>query len=158
MSKTANRAVAAILNEYERSITDLIGVLKNISANHLIKIRDTNTDDTDCVSIQSILAHICKSSYGYLNLILVNQNKSKCIVPSNFTFINVDVYIKELRKVVEMNKKHLGNLPDTVLESTKKEDTINTSWGQLYTIEQLLEHAIVHVLRHRFQIENFLKQ
>jgi hypothetical protein len=32
-----------------------------------------------------------------------------------------------------------------------------TSWGQLYDIEQLMEHAIVHVLRHRRQIEQYKK-
>jgi len=35
--------------------------------------------------------------------------------------------------------------------------TIDSRWGQRYDLEQLLEHAIVHVLRHRRQIER-LKQ
>ena len=33
---------------------------------------------------------------------------------------------------------------------------IKTEWGQEYDFEQLLEHAIVHILRHRRQIERFL--
>ena len=33
---------------------------------------------------------------------------------------------------------------------------IITSWGQRYDIDQLLEHAIVHVLKHRRQIERFI--
>jgi hypothetical protein len=32
----------------------------------------------------------------------------------------------------------------------------NTAWGQVYDFEQFMEHAIVHVLRHRRQIERFL--
>ena len=28
-------------------------------------------------------------------------------------------------------------------------------WGPQYDLEQLLEHAIVHILRHRRQIEKF---
>jgi hypothetical protein len=31
-----------------------------------------------------------------------------------------------------------------------------TRWGVDYNIDQLFEHAIVHVLRHRRQIEKFL--
>jgi len=31
-------------------------------------------------------------------------------------------------------------------------------WGVTYDAEQMLEHAIVHILRHRRQIEIFLKQ
>jgi hypothetical protein len=35
---------------------------------------------------------------------------------------------------------------------------INAGWGVRYDVEQLLEHAIVHVLRHRRQIEKFMWQ
>jgi hypothetical protein len=33
---------------------------------------------------------------------------------------------------------------------------IPARWGPVYDLEQLLEHMIVHVLRHRRQIERFL--
>ena len=33
---------------------------------------------------------------------------------------------------------------------------IESNWGQSYDFEQMLEHAIVHILRHRRQIERFL--
>ncbi len=35
---------------------------------------------------------------------------------------------------------------------------INSRWGVVYNLETLLEHAIVHVLRHRRQIEKFIPQ
>ena len=33
---------------------------------------------------------------------------------------------------------------------------IQSGWGTVYDLEQLLEHAVVHMLRHRRQIERFL--
>jgi hypothetical protein len=33
-----------------------------------------------------------------------------------------------------------------------------TGWGVTYNLEQLLEHAIAHLLRHRRQIEKFMLQ
>ena len=33
---------------------------------------------------------------------------------------------------------------------------MQSGWGQVYDFEQLFEHAIVHVSRHRRQIERFL--
>jgi uncharacterized damage-inducible protein DinB len=33
---------------------------------------------------------------------------------------------------------------------------IKTRWSVTYNLEQLLEHAIVHILRHRRQVERFL--
>ena len=47
-----------------------------------------------------------------------------------------------------------SNLEIEQLDNTKK---INVNWGQQYDIEQLVEHAIVHILRHRRQIEKFIK-
>jgi len=35
---------------------------------------------------------------------------------------------------------------------------IPSRWGVTYNLEQLLEHAIVHILRHRRQIEKFMLQ
>ena len=37
-------------------------------------------------------------------------------------------------------------------DSTKK---ITTRWGQIYDTDQLMEHAICHILRHRRQIQGF---
>lgn len=36
--------------------------------------------------------------------------------------------------------------------------TLHTGWEVTYNLEQLLEHAIVHLLRHRRQIEKFMLQ
>ena len=36
--------------------------------------------------------------------------------------------------------------------------SIKTRWGAIYDIEGLLEHAIVHILRHRRQLEKFIWQ
>ncbi|WP_294276359.1 hypothetical protein [uncultured Chryseobacterium sp.] len=46
--------------------------------------------------------------------------------------------------------------PDITLEEFDQSKKINTLWGQQYDVEQMLEHAIVHILRHRRQIENAL--
>jgi hypothetical protein len=36
--------------------------------------------------------------------------------------------------------------------------SMKVRWGPTYDLEQLLEHAIVHILRHRRQIERFLER
>jgi len=47
------------------------------------------------------------------------------------------------------------NLPIQQTDNSKK---VIVNWGQQYDIEQLLEHAIVHIMRHRRQVENFIKR
>lgn len=46
--------------------------------------------------------------------------------------------------------------PDLAVEELDNQQKIMVRWGQLYDVEQLMEHAIVHVLRHRRQVESFL--
>ena len=69
--------------------------------------------------------------------------------------------IKEGFKIRLVNQpeyyfKLFDDFPNLVLEENDNQKKILTSWGQLYDIEQLFEHAIVHILRHRRQIERFL--
>ena len=47
---------------------------------------------------------------------------------------------------------------DTELEQFDESLKIKSSWGQLYDIEQITEHAIVHILRHKRQIEKIKLQ
>jgi hypothetical protein len=46
--------------------------------------------------------------------------------------------------------------PNIPLEEYDPSKKILTHWGQVYDIDQMMEHAIVHVLKHRRQIQRFL--
>lgn len=62
---------------------------------------------------------------------------------------------RALEEMFDYNEELFADYPHlkiTEYDITKK---INVRWGQQYDIEQLFEHAIVHVLRHRRQIEKF---
>ena len=51
------------------------------------------------------------------------------------------------------NEKIFESIKDEELEQQNDSLKIISYWGQLYDIEQLTEHAIVHILRHKRQIE-----
>ncbi len=51
-------------------------------------------------------------------------------------------------------RRHLGALEDTELAPT----TYKSRWGEDYNIEQVLEHAVVHPMRHRIQLERLIAQ
>ena len=60
-----NGAIGALLDEYERALADLKRVLSTVKTDELVTIVDTETKDDDCRSIQTILAHVVRSGYGY---------------------------------------------------------------------------------------------
>jgi hypothetical protein len=57
--------------------------------------------------------------------------------------------------VLQFTDETFDAIYDDDLERYNESEKMKTSWGQVYDIEQLFEHAIVHILRHRRQIENF---
>jgi hypothetical protein len=54
------------------------------------------------------------------------------------------------------NSQLFDDYPNIALETYNDAGKIHVTWGQSYDVEQLFEHAIVHILRHRRQIERFL--
>jgi len=148
-------AQGALLDEYERAIFELRKLIKNISVEELIQIVDKETADEDCRSIQTILSHVVRSGYVYA-IYLRNQQGEELKFPKIVLRPNTKEYSLGLKKMFAYNIEVFKQYPSIKLEEKNPEKKILTSWGQRFDPEQLLEHAIVHILRHRRQIERFL--
>lgn len=59
-------AIGALLDEYEKAIDELNNLISGISADELVKVVDSKTKDSNCVSIQSILTHVEQACYNYI--------------------------------------------------------------------------------------------
>lgn len=147
-------AVGALLDEYERAIRELQRVLRGLSPEHLTTIVDTETTDQDCVSIQSILTHVLRAGHWYALEILKLQGESIAF-PTNQLFDSTETYQSELNEIFRFTERLFARYPNITLEENDPSKKILTKWGQQYDVEQMMEHAIVHILRHRRQIERF---
>jgi len=148
-------AIGAILDEYEKAITELQSLLNKVSNKDLITIVDVKTEDSDCKSIQTVLTHIVRSGYCYIIEIRKSLGEQIDFVEKR-TLNSIEEYQNELKKMFKYNEKLFEDYPNLRLEETNLKKKILVKWGQQYDVEQLLEHAIVHILRHRRQIERFL--
>jgi len=110
--------------------------------------------DENCRSIQTILTHVVSSGYGYA-VYIQNSRGVNSIRPEKRSNPTVQDYIKDLEEMFRFTINVFENIGDDELEQGDDSHKIQTGWGQRYDIEQLMEHAIVHVLRHRRQIEKF---
>jgi uncharacterized damage-inducible protein DinB len=149
-------AVGALLDEYERAIADLKNVIENIPDDALTIIIDKDTSDENCHSFQTILAHVVHSGFGYATSIH-NLKGYDMQRPAKTRRATVKEYIDDLDNVFSFTENVLMELTDEELEQLDNALKIMTNWGQVYDPEQLMEHAIVHILRHRRQIEKFKK-
>jgi uncharacterized damage-inducible protein DinB len=152
-----NGANKALLDEYHKAIKELAAVIEPITDAELTTIIDKNTKDPDCISIQSILTHVICSGYGYTIYIenSLGNNKPR---PKKVTLETTKLYMENLELMYKYCKNCFESFPNLNLEELQNDKKILVNWGQLYDIEQLMEHAIVHILRHRRQIEKFIAQ
>ena len=150
-----NGAVGALLDEYERSIMDLFMVLESVTQAQLVHIYDSDTEDEDCRSIQTILTHIVSSGYNYA-LSIENKYVGKVDYSKKKINSSVSEYKDEITEMFAYTARLFAKNPKLPNEEKNEENKMLVSWGQLFDIDQLMGHAIVHILRHRRQIERFL--
>ncbi|MEP7141942.1 MAG: DinB family protein [Ferruginibacter sp.] len=147
-------AIIALLSEYKKAIIELQHVIEDIEAPELTIVIDHLTDNPDCKSIQTILAHVVSSGYSYAVYIQSLKNGT-AKRPLKMFRLSADEYKKDLDNVLTFTNDLFSSIYDHEIEEFDNEKKIKTSWGQFYDIEQIMEHAIVHILRHRLQIEKF---
>jgi uncharacterized damage-inducible protein DinB len=147
-------AVGALLDEYERTVLELQSCITNVTDTRLATIVDADTTDENCRSIQTILTHVVHSGYGYA-VYIQNSRGDSSTRPEKKSHPAVQGYIEDLDEMFRFTAHVFKDITDDELEQGDDSRKIQTGWGQRYDIEQLMEHAIVHVMRHRRQIEKF---
>jgi len=148
-------ALGALMDEYERAIRDLAEVLAPLSQTGFEALRDDETPDEDCRSIRTVLNHVVRSGYGYVGYLRSAQGRD--FPAPAFRVETPAEAIRELAAVARTTADTFeGNwrMPDELIESAR----IQSRWGPVFNLEQMFEHAIVHILRHRRQIERFLTE
>ena len=108
----------------------------------------------DCRSIQTIMGHVVRAAYGYATYIYKHLGedfdfRTTVLRPTN------QAYCDDLDAAFQFNVTLFEKHPNLNLEELDNNKKILTRWGQIFDCDQLLEHAIVHILRHRRQIEKF---
>jgi hypothetical protein len=144
-----------VMDEYERAAVDLKNLIGNISESDFVKIVDSVTKDDDCRSVQTIISHVINSGFGYANYIREWFSIPKSS-PERRLISQKDFSI-ELDKMLAYSIETLQDKWELTDDEIMKVKMI-VRWGPQYDLEQLLEHAIVHILRHRRQIEKFIAE
>ena len=150
-----NGVIGALLFEYKNVIADLMEHIKDVKDNELKIIVDKETANKSCVSIQSILTHVVLCGYNYVTMIDIHRGNENSSWPSKENLNSAEEYCKALEKMYDFTVEYFENVSESEMAEFSADKKLVTFWGQLYDYEQLMEHAIVHVSRHRRQIVNF---
>ena len=113
------------------------------------------TDDPSYTSPDHLGGHVLRSARNYLTWI------GEC-VGRPVTDLDADTDVLSVARkgrsfvdeVLAGWRRHLAVLEDAELAPT----AYKSRWGDPYNIEQMLEHAVVHPMRHRIQLERLMLQ
>lgn len=150
-------ALGAITDIYQKAVDEYVDVLKHTSLKEFITMVDKDTDDEDCRSIQTITRHIIRSGYGYAGYILKALNIPFEIPNANeMKLETTEEAIREIYNMLYFNITNLYDLNRELIENNLGKIKFMTRWNEEYNFEQILEHAVMHILRHKRQINKFL--
>jgi hypothetical protein len=110
--------------------------------------------DPDYESPDRLVSHVQAAARSYMLWIrevlgdpvadLERIREASLIVP------RLDAFMEE---TLDGWRRHLVGLVDEQLGGTQ----YPSRWGEPFTLDQMLEHAIVHPMRHRLQLERILR-
>jgi len=145
-----NGAVGALLDEYEKAVIELKSILSDISSTELNAKVKSKIDDPNFKSIQSILSHVIRAGNWY-NIEIRKSLGENLENPELHSYDKINDYQEKLTQMFESTEIIFNEYKNVDLYQERK-----FRWQHIFNIDNLLEHAIVHVLRHRRQIERFL--
>lgn len=152
MGKTYRKgAIGALTDEYEKALEELKVLLIKIPDDKFKEVYNKEAD-TDFRSIKNIVSHVIRSGYVYANHIR-KRFRNNYVVPG-IEIIKTEEGISELNKMFDYTVETFED--KWLLTYDELMNTIiKTSWTT-YDLEAIIEHAIVHILRHRLQIEKMI--
>lgn len=147
-------AIGALMDEYERAAAELRELVEQIPDDDFVQVVDSQTKDEDCRSVQTIMSHVVRAGYGYADYI--REQFSIASTRPQSRLLSRQESLEQLDEALRYTVDTLDGrweMRDEEIVGT----VIKSRWGGIYNVESLLEHAIVHILRHRRQIEKFIR-
>lgn len=144
-------AVDALVTLHAKHLSEFVSVWESAKAANIILPK---TNDSDYLSMETLLFHVLRSSGNYLIWICKNLDLES---PGILSPPDIEIINKQFKEYVQflLNKwsSFLINLDVSALDKTFK-----SNWGVQYSIDAMLEHAVMHPIRHSFQLQKLIER
>lgn len=142
------RALVAL---HEEKLLEFLVIWKEAKAANLAL---PETSDTDYASLETLLRHVLSAARGYMVWMCKHLELADPAIdpppPLEAVAARADAYAQHL---LERWRLPLVDVPAAKFGP----DTFVSNWGAPYCIDAMLEHAVMHPLRHSYQLRNLLK-
>jgi uncharacterized damage-inducible protein DinB len=147
-----SRAVRNLVELHDRELRSFLQLWKRFVESDAA-LPDAHGDE-DYADRDRLVAHVVRAARGYLTRIGEWVGR-----PVTDVDLSQDPYAIAGRlsafaeEVLAAYPRHLAQITDEELT----QQIHRTRWGELMSVENLLEHAVVHPMRHRIQLERILE-
>jgi len=144
------RGARALVLLHEKALRALLPVWRRAKA---ADVQLPRTKDPNYASLESLLHHALGAARGYMTWLCENLG-----LPD--PGIDPAPEASSVEQAAERYIEHLvgrWRLPLADVEEARLEAIHKTRWGEEMSLEGMLEHAVVHPMRHRFQLEELLE-
>ena len=141
------RAMIILHEKHLRSCIDAWREAKELN------IKLPETDDEDYKSLETLLKHIFRAARGYITWICSKLNLPDPEIDQAPEPGLIENKTEEyLAHLLEKWKYPLAEIPEEKFHAP----TYTSTWGVEYCIDAMLEHAVMHPIRHEFQLRNLI--
>jgi hypothetical protein len=150
LAQYRSRAARALVLLHERELRQFLPVWHRAAA---AGTRLPATDDPEYASLETLLHHVLRASRGYMTWTCERLGLPD---PGIEPVPGPEVVAREADRYLE----HLlerWRIPLQELEPVRLDEEHATRWGATLSIDSMLEHAVLHPVRHRFHLEELLE-
>jgi len=151
MPEFQSRAARNLVDLHEQQIRAFLVTWKKFVASG--KPMPDGRGDDSYASRDHLVAHVCFAARGYL--VRIGEWVGRPVTDLDMSTDVAEVAARHeafLAEVLAGYRRHLASMTTEELEPQKHK----TRWGELMSVENLLEHAVVHPMRHGIQLERIV--
>ncbi len=139
----------ALVRLHERELRSFLATWKECQARGL---KLPASEDPDYADLESLRHHLLRASRGYLAWCCRQLHEIEPVLPPpprQAEELALNAWIEEL--LAEW-RKHFHEADEEAFYTP----AYPSGWDTPYSIDSMLEHAVMHPIRHRYQLENLM--
>ena len=144
------RGARAMILLHESHLRRFLEVWRSAKERRLVL---TATDDPDYASMESLLVHVLACARGYMQWICAKLELPDPDIEACPAAVTIEAAADDyVEHVLERWRQPLREIAED-----RFGETFDSAWGQPYCLDAMLEHAVMHPIRHTFQLEELLE-
>ena len=147
------RAVLSLVELHERELRVFLETWRRFVASDAPM--PSAHGDSNYESRETLGAHVLMAARGYLTW--MGECAGRPVTDLDLTRDTHAIFARAPQFAEEVLAAWRRHMPEFTTEEIEKKGFVSR-WGEPYTVEQMLEHAVVHPMRHRFQLQRILER